>query len=214
MTAWVEERRADPALRKSIWRRLALLLGGLASLWLGGFLQFVAGLPMTTDMPDQAIGSDAVVVLTGGAERLNTGIALLNAGKAKHMLISGVDTGTTALDLQRRAEAPPALFNCCIELGYNARDTRGNAIETALWAQRGGYASLRLVTANYHMPRAMLLFHQAMPQMTLLAHPVVSGHVKVENWWRYPGTARLLATEYSKYLTSLIGVRLAGSPDR
>ena len=85
-----------------------------------------------------------------------------------------------------------------------------NAIEAALWIRRHGYRSLHLVTASYHMPRSLLLFQQAMPNVSLHANPVFSDRVKLADWWRFPGTMKLLAVEYSKYLVSLLRVRLTG----
>lgn len=207
MTHWLEERRRDDGgPRGALWRWLGRGLVVLVALWFGGFLHYVAGLPTAVEEPGGE--TDAIVVLTGGAERLDAGLALLFDGKARKLLISGVDPGTTAAALQARSAQAPDLFACCVELGHEARDTRGNAVETAMWSRRDGYASLRVVTANYHMPRTLLLFRRLMPRVRLVANPVFPAHVKVDRWWFYPGTARLLATEYSKYLISLIGVRL------
>ena len=192
------------------WRGLALALVLLIFIWFGGLLQFVMTLPMSIERPNGT--SDGIVVLTGGAERIDEGLSLLTAGQAKTLLITGVDPATTAEALQARNASAIAKFECCIELGHLARDTRGNAIETALWVERDGHRSLRLVTASYHMPRTLLLFRLAMPDTDLIAHPVFPMHVKLDAWWRYPGTARLLAVEYTKYLISLISVRLLGSP--
>lgn len=180
------------------------------ALWFGGLLQFVLTLPDSVEDPNGK--TDAIVVLTGGAERLDTGLALLAAGQAKKLLITGVDPATTAEALQARNDAAIKTYQCCIELGHMAQDTRGNAVETAMWVERDGHHSIRLVTASYHMPRAMLMFRQAMPDVRMVANPVFPEHVKQNAWWRYPGTARLLAVEYTKYLITLISVRLLGAP--
>lgn len=206
MRTWVEERPIDPIRRTSKLRKITNLLCVIIFLWFGGFLHYANNLPL--DETHLTEITDAVVVLTGGAERLKTGIKLLEQGKASKLLISGVDKGTTLGHLKARSKPAPILFNCCVDLGYNARDTQGNAIEAAVWARQRNQNSIRLVTANYHMPRAMLLFRQAMPKIKLLAHPVIPINVKLHNWWLYPGTTRLLATEFSKYLMSLIKVRL------
>ena len=39
-----------------------------------------------------------------------------------------------------------------------------------------------------------------MPHVTIIAHPIVPEQVKLQDWWRYPGTAKLLVSEYIKYL--------------
>jgi len=197
---------SEAPLKSPVWPRLAAALGALACLWLGGFLSFVADLPTTIEDPDRQ--TDAIIVLTGGAERLNTGIELLRAGKAKRLLITGVDRTATQAALQARSQIDPAKFACCVDLGREASDTVGNAIEAELWMRRSGFKSLRLVTASYHMPRSLLLFRSTLKDVEVIANPVFLEHVKTERWWRYPGTARLLAVEFVKYVVSLIQVRL------
>ncbi len=192
--------------------RLGLTVLALALLWLGGFLNFAAQLPRQDSQgPDVSLeSSDAIVVLTGGTGRLRVGLRLLAARPGGRMLISGVKTGISATELQTRQTEAAGLFSCCIDLGYQAHDTRGNAIETTLWMDRHGFHSLHLVTASYHMPRSLLLFQQAMPDVALRPVPVFPKHVKLAQWWLFPGTMRLLAVEYSKYLLSLLQVRLIG----
>ena len=179
----------------------------VALLWLGGFLLFATQLPTRTLA--RPVDSDAIVVLTGGRGRLQAGLQLLSAGKGARLLVSGVNAAISSKQLRNSTTEAARLFKCCVDLGYQAHDTRGNAVETSLWMQRRGYDSLHLVTAAYHMPRSLLLFQTAMPRITVEAYPVLPEHVKLAEWWMYPGSLRLLAVEYSKYLVSLIGVRLA-----
>lgn len=186
--------------------RLGLLIAALAFIWLGGFLDFVGKLP--DDVNQSGDSADAIVVLTGGTARLDEGVGLLLAGRAGELLVTGVDPATTAEALQARSQAAPEKFECCISLGHEAQDTMGNAREAAAWMRKAGHGSLLLVTAGYHMPRSLLLFRQAMPGLEVIANPVLPEHVKVDEWWRHPGTARLLAVEFSKYLFSLLKVRL------
>ncbi len=195
-------------------RSVLLSLTAMVLLWVGGFLLFAAELPRQLPSGAQPAArtgvNDAIVVLTGGRGRLQVGLQLLAAGKGTKLLISGVQTGVPAAELQTNQTGAQTLFSCCVDLGYQARDTWGNAIEAALWMERNGYQSLHLVTASYHMPRSLLLFQQAMPKITLHANPVFSKHVKLADWWLFPGTMKLLAMEYSKYLISLLRVRLTG----
>lgn len=193
----------------SLWRLLLGLALALLFVWFGGLLAFTSALPSSVEAPQRR--TDAIVVLTGGAERLDAGLKLLIDGRAGKLLISGVDPATTAASLQARSAQEPEIFKCCVDLGHLAQNTEGNAIEAALWAERQGHASLRLVTAAYHMPRSLLLFRQAMPRVDVVANPVFPEHVKLDRWWLYPGTARLLAVEYSKYLVSLVRIRASGS---
>src|SRR3546814_80724 len=101
---------------------------------------------------------------------------------------------------------------CCITLGRAATDTMGNAEEAAKWMRERGFHSLRLVTAHYHMPRSQRLFVHAMPEVTIVPHPVFPAAVRADSWWRWPGTTRLLTQEYVKYLAALAWT--AALPDR
>lgn len=191
--------------------RLALKAGGAlvgavvaaTAAWFLGFLVFVATLPSRVD--DLATRTDAIVVLTGGSERLTTGITLLRDGLATRLFISGVHRGVDVADILKlaRAEHTDAAAGAIV-LGHAADDTVGNATETAHWAAREHVASLRLVTGAYHMPRSLVEFHHALPDVTIVPHPVFPDTVKSREWWRWPGTAALLATEYSKYLAAEI----------
>lgn len=190
--------------------RLALRAGGVlagaglvvAAVWFLGFLWFVATLP--TRVEDGATRTDAIVVLTGGSERLATGLGLLQGGLAERLFISGVHRGVDVDDILKAARHPHDSLAGAIVLGYAADDTVGNANETARWAAREGIRSLRLVTGAYHMPRSLAEFRRALPGVVLVPHPVFPEGVKSREWWRWPGTAALLATEYSKYLAAEI----------
>jgi len=195
---------AGAAIVRAIGRIAALALG-LAAAWLGGLLWFAAALPDTVEDPDTV--TDAIVVLTGGAERVAGGLALLEAGKARMLFVSGVHRGVDLADLLRQSHPlspPPSCGGRCIALGHAADDTVGNAVETAAWMQAGGFNSLRLVTAAYHMPRSLLEFHRAMPGLSIVPHPVFPDAFKQEQWWRWPGTIHLMSIEYSKYLVAMI----------
>jgi uncharacterized SAM-binding protein YcdF (DUF218 family) len=198
--------KAAPLGAPTLFGHLLRLVLAAALIWLGGFLHYAETLPEPA--PPTADATDAIVVLTGGADRLDVGLKLLVEDKAKKLFISGVDRATTAEALQQRSGSAPDRFACCVVLGHAAEDTIGNAIETALWMQREKFTSLRLVTASYHMPRSLLLFRQTMPEAAIIPHPVFPAHVHLDDWWRWPGTARLLASEYNKYLASLVTVRL------
>lgn len=181
--------------------RAAVALGTLVGAWGGGLLWFAADLAARVE--DSETVTDAVVVLTGGADRLERGLELLEAGKGRKLFVSGVHRGVDLADLLRKARVSGDLAQCCVVLGHAADDTVGNAAETARWMRGEGFASLRLVTASYHMRRALLEFRRALPDTAIVAHPVFPDAFKREQWWRWPGTAHLLAVEYSKYLGAL-----------
>lgn len=170
-----------------------------------GFLLFVGNLPVAPKITPRA---DGIVTLTGGGERLDTAVALLERGAGKRLLISGVAQATTKEDLARLADGGPR-FNCCADIGYSAEDTHGNAEEAAVWAREHRFGSLVLVTGRYHMPRTLREFSTALPEVTLIAYPVDQSGIDLNGWWTHPRTIRLLHREYAKYLASLVTTRLA-----
>jgi len=182
-------------------RVCALVLVALAA----GFLAFVYSLPRGPVEAEER--TEAIVVLTGGSERLSVGAELLAAGLAGLLYISGVHPDVDLARIQKIAGLPPGRFDCCIELGYAAASTAGNANETAQWIRMRGVLSIRLVTANYHMPRSLLEFRAALPDVRIVPHPVVPPRVRLDAWWRHPGTATLLAAEYLKFIAA--GLRVS-----
>jgi uncharacterized SAM-binding protein YcdF (DUF218 family) len=192
--------RSLPVRHAAPLRVFATLVVGLACVWFAGFIAFVAGIkddPAPFDAP-----ADGIVVLTGGSDRLAVGLDLLKRGQAERLLISGVHESTAAADLSDNAVGTAELFDCCIDLGRAARDTRGNASEAAKWAADHSYKRLIIVTADYHMPRTLIEFRGAMPGIQLIPYPVRPHDIHLPDWWRYPGTTKLLAGEYSKYLVA------------
>ncbi|MGH7048483.1 MAG: YdcF family protein [Stellaceae bacterium] len=151
----------------------------------------------------QKATTDAIVVLTGGSERLHAGIELMREGKGQALLISGVGHGVGLDELLRVAGGAPSWLTCCVAIDYQAENTEDNAQQTARWMRSDGYRSLRLVTAWYHMPRSRLEFARAMPGIEIVPHPVFPPSVKEQHWWAWRGTAALLVAEYVKYLAVL-----------
>lgn len=183
-------------------RRLLLVFVVVAfAAWLAGLLLFVDGVPR--DVERSAVETDAIVVLTGGTLRLERGLQLLGQKRAKKLFVSGVHRGVDVRELLRLSRQSPQALDCCITLGYSADHTAGNARETAEWMRKEGFRTLHLVTANYHMPRSLLEFGEAMPEIEIRPHPVFPEHVKMDDWWRWPGTAALIVGEYNKYLIAI-----------
>jgi uncharacterized SAM-binding protein YcdF (DUF218 family) len=129
---------------------------------------------------------------------------LLRRGAAGRMLISGVNRDATRTDIRKVARAVAApVYDCCVDLGFEAVDTQGNAREAAAWAKARGYNVLIVVTADYHMPRALLELHGAMPYKSLEPYPVATNELNARAWWRSHADIRRMALEYSKYLVIL-----------
>ena len=190
-------------------RRLGRLLGAfllLFSIWLAGLIYFTTLIP--DSVADSTTATDGIVVLTGGSARLRAGLQLLADGKARRLLISGVYHEASLADLLQTGEAPAGLSqqmkDCCITVGYRAGNTLGNATEAAAWAVANDIHSLRLVTADYHMPRSLLEFSHALPGALIIPHPVFPEDVKSKDWWLWSGAAGQVISEYHKYLAALV----------
>lgn len=125
------------------------LLSFVAVLWALGFLWFAVALPQ----PAGSEQTDAIVVPTGAGGRIDRGLELLRAGSAEMMLVTGVDTDVRPAEFAQQFGVEEELMECCITLGFSALDTRGNARETADWMAQNGFASMRLVTSDWHMQR-------------------------------------------------------------
>jgi len=185
-------------------RAFRLLIGAAVLaviLFFAGFL-FFAGSVMRYK-PIASAKADGIVVLTGGKYRILEAVKLLGRGKAKRLLISGVNRRTSRNELRRLTGHGDGLFDCCIDIGYRALDTSGNAAETRNWARTWRFNRLIIVTSNYHMPRSLVELARVMPDAKLQAYPVVPRNFRIKAWWRHPGTTRLLISEYLKFLPSL-----------
>jgi uncharacterized SAM-binding protein YcdF (DUF218 family) len=184
--------------RCCLW--LARLVAAAILVWLGGFGWFVASSYLMHADPSST--TDAIVVLTGGRQRLETGLELLAGGKAKKLFISGVNQRVDREELLRSVGPLPENAACCIVIGHSADNTFGNARETAGWMHEEGYRSLRLVTGWYHMRRSLLEFERAMPRVRVVPHPVFAHRVDPERWWSWHGAPLLVLGEYDKFLIS------------
>ena len=181
---------------------VALLV--VAAIWASGLLAFAARVDRSTPPPTPA-PADGVVALTGAGSntRIGAAVGLLEDGKARRMLVSGVNREASREDIRTVSRAVRRLYDCCVDLGFDAANTVGNARETQQWAKAMGFDSLIVVTADYHMPRAMLELRGAMPDVELIPYPVATSVLKANRWWRTSGGARLMVMEYSKYLAIL-----------
>jgi uncharacterized SAM-binding protein YcdF (DUF218 family) len=203
-----EPREVPAAQPRRRWRglllRLCLLLAFALAL---GFLLFAASLPRAEVRSVAA--ADGIVVLTGGASRIVDAVELLSADRGKRLLISGVNPTTTHAELVRMNPEVERLLIGRIDLGREATNTIGNAVETGQWARKENFRSLIVVTSGWHMPRALIEIAHELPDVKLIPYPVVSDRMREEPWWSDLHTIRLLLVEYAKYLASFIRIRLA-----
>lgn len=186
-------------------RRAKLLAWPAAPLlaFAAGYIWFRAEAAETPE--DTATRTDAIIVLTGGANRIEAALRLLESGTAPRLLVSGAAPRLTLAELARAHGRDPAALAGRVTLGHAAATTVGNAAETAAFARAHNLRSLRVVTAGYHMPRALLELGRALPDATLVAHPVqpaalAEGALPPRRAWT------LLPLEYAKYLAAALGL--------
>lgn len=164
--------------------------------WMLGFAWFALLLPQ----PAAITPTDAVVVLTGGPNRIDRGLEILASGESQKMLISGVDRDVKPRELAAQYPGSSKYFKCCIDLGFQSVDTRSNALETAAWAKRNKVTSLRLITHDWHMRRARFELDRELSANVAVTNDAVSTH---------PSLGALFK-EYNKYwlraVASLLGM--------
>ena len=180
-----------------------MLLATLALVWAVGFGLFLYQLNHQK-APSNNIHSNAIVVLTGGDNRVREGIRLLEEGVGDKLFISGVGQGVTVEDILRASNysslIPDEALKSRITLGRTAENTKGNAEETNRWTTENNIHSIRLVTAYYHMPRSQLEFHHFMPHIEILQHPVHPASAQLSP----KEDLKLSLTEYHKFIAVLL----------
>ena len=189
-------------LRATVVATIAVAFVGAAA----GFVAFLAQLRGAEMVPDRR--ADGIVVLTGGSSRVSDAMELLAAGYGRRLLISGVHPTSAASAISRTLPENQSFMACCVDLDRSAVNTRSNAAETRRWAHERGFKSLIVVTSNYHMPRAIVEFSHAMPDMSLIPYAVVGDKWREEPWWTSGSTLRLLLSEYVKYIAAELRVQL------
>ncbi|QND50322.1 YdcF family protein [Rhizobium lusitanum] len=202
-----ERFHSDRPVRRSFFRRF-LRWGGFAFVFLvaivfGGFLHFADSI--ATLRPPLEPKADAIIVLTGGYQRIDQAVELLRTGAGNRLLISGAHPTTTPSQIRKLTQSPANLFNCCVDIGYDAIDTIGNAREAAKWIHARGYKSILVVTNNYHMPRSLAELKYVDPGTDFIPYPVVNSDLKTKNWFTDPNALRTMIYEYAKVL--LAGAR-------
>lgn len=194
-----------PALARRGRSFLSILLwsiaGGMAAALIAGFVVYLSEITAHGRTTRKA---DGIVVLTGAAQRMTDAIELLSEKRGQRLLVSGVNPAITNEELKKQIPDFARLSECCIDLGHEAQNTFGNAVETAAWAKKHGFKSLLVVTSAWHMPRALVDLERETDGIELIPYPVVTERMREQSWWTSPQVARLLVFEYLKYLAALV----------
>ncbi len=188
----------------------------------GGFLWFADS--VTSLRAPDGVKADAIVVLTGGYLRIEQAVGLLRDGAGKRLLISGAHPSTTPTQIRKATQASADLFKCCVDIGYDAIDTIGNANEITRWIHDHGYKSVLVVTNNYHMLRSLHELRRADPATEFIAYPVVNADLARRAWFAEPDTLRTMLSEYGKVVLASLrdwlgmarwtGLRTEEDPDK
>ncbi len=144
--------------------------------------------------------ADGIVVLTGEGVRLKEGARLFSEGRASRLLITGVNKKTRQRDITRLTGIGEDQFACCVDLGYQALNTTGNAGETRAWVRAYKVKNLIVVTSSYHMPRSLAELSRELPKVNFIPHAVLPSRFKERAWWLHYDSARILLSEYVKFL--------------
>ncbi len=166
----------------------------LTIVWAFGFAGFVVSVRGVEQTESRA---DGIVVLTGGHGRIDEGFKVLIEGRGTRLLISGVDQNIDNETILRVFGPDQALWECCVDAGREATDTKSNALEAVAWARENGFSSIILITSDFHMPRSLNAFEDFATELGIVPHPV-----------KADVSLLTLALEYDKYLLSLVRIDL------
>lgn len=177
-----------------------LMLGAIA--WSAALAWFVMTIPGVSAPVTQK--AQALVVLTGGMDRIGHALDMLAQKEAPILYISGVDGRVTEeqiLNENTDAKLRERVYESGGEIVIDrvARSTVSNAEETAAFLKKRNITTIRLITANYHMRRALHEFHKAMPDVTVIPEPVAPREFHQDSWWADDIARRVIFGEFYKY---------------
>lgn len=189
---------------------IMLLLTSFAA-WSIGLIAF-CNLVKNTDTSQQMMKTDAIVILTGGSNRISAGLDMMKAGMSKQVFISGVNEKVTLNQiLSLWPEYDGSDLRCCITLDYAAQDTKDNATEALKWIRSRHVQSFRLVTSDYHIMRALMEFTRLMPEKGIFPSPVASTSAE---YAAKGGYMKLMVGEYHKTILTWLRMALRPSEKR
>ena len=198
---WALSSKHSSRLSSRLWGTLIIISACFLAVFIAGFVAFTMSLSSKEALSSQK--ADAIIALTGGSDRISDAVELLASGYGNRLLITGVNLSTSVERLSKVTQRGAIFFSCCIDIDYAARNTVENAIETRRWVEERDFKSLIVVTSNYHMPRAMIELQRAMPNITLIAHPIVSERpLSGDIFGRSLTSIKVVATEYTKLIVS------------
>ena len=179
--------------------------------WIGGFFIYLNSIDsswkeINENHPELEEKTDAIIVLTGGSERIRNAFHLIKKDYAKKLFISGVNKEVKLPELfVIHGLNKDDFFQMLgkVELGFSAENTIENAVEVKDWlAKYPDIKTIRLITSNYHIDRAVNEVASLSPEIKIIAHPVLPVNVRIDKWYKFSGTRNLLISEYNKLIAS------------
>ena len=187
---------------KAFFRLCIFMFSISVVLWSGGLVWYMVQIHSYENSQDET-RTDVIVVLTGGSQRIVTGLELLAKNYGRQLFVSGVDRNM-GVNRLLQAKGYPLSLAGNVHLGYKAANTCENAKEVVNWMQANGYQSLRLVTSHYHMPRSLVEFDSEESNFKIIPHSVLPELFFKTEWkWRVERMSVVL-TEYNKFLMAVV----------
>ena len=123
------------------------------------------------------------------------------------MLVTGVNK-SSLINTENWIKSKTSMYSCCIELETKAINTVGNAKETIKWVNKYNLKSIRLVTSSYHILRSEIELKKIAPEsLIIIKHPIRDSTEKI-SFQNLVSYLMLISIEYSKFIISLIVLRL------
>lgn len=107
--------------------------------------------------------ADAIFVLTGGEGRIQEGFRAWSAGAARELYILGAGRTFPIARIVPEASRISAEALSRIHVEGWSENTLENAFSAKSAVGEGKYSSVILVTSDYHIPRAVLVFRKVFP---------------------------------------------------
>jgi uncharacterized SAM-binding protein YcdF (DUF218 family) len=173
--------------------------------WMGSIVWFAYRIDSYELAPD--VRADGIIVLTGGGGRIDHGLELLADGRGEALFITGVGKNVPLSQLLEKApEAVRMALGIAslgrVTLGHEASNTIGNVDESSKWLRERGYASILLVTADYHMPRALTEFEAQIKDVRFIPAPVRTRDHSDLSWISDAGDRNIILSEFHKLVAA------------
>jgi uncharacterized SAM-binding protein YcdF (DUF218 family) len=173
-------------------------------------------------VPDRLGKADCIVLLRGDDYvRFKKSVELLNEGYSSRIVVSeapGINResrliySVSGLDKLSSKDLVLKYFE---HFGKNpdgiiftdslVTSTFNEALATRTRMQKEGFKSLVLVTSEYHMRRALLIFKWAFRKTGIeIYHATAGSNYEPSKWWTREADVRRVAQEYGSYLVDFV----------